>query len=97
MVAHSKNLYEVLSNIQHVAVTCGFWFDKNMRSYLYLTLHYINKDCLFSHILFFNVFGGRHNNVNIAEATERELKLYNIFEKCTTITCDGASSIKKRF
>ena len=97
MVAHSKNLYEVLSNVQHVAVTCDFWSDKNMRSYLCLTVHYINKGRLFSNVLSFNVFEGRHDNVNIVEAITRELKRYNIFEKCTTITCDGASNIKKSF
>ena len=97
MITHSKHLYHLLSNIPHVAVTCDFWSDKKMRSYLCLTVHYIDKSRPISKVLSFNAFDGSHDNVNIAEAITNELKRYNVFEKCVTITCDGGSNIKKSF
>ena len=92
-----NTLIDELRAVESLAVTCDFWSDKRMKSYLCLTGHYLIGNRLKSTTLAFNVFDERHTSENIAQAIEFELKRLKAYDKASTITCDGASNMKKAF
>ena len=92
---HSKQLISELQSVESIAATCDFWSDKKNKSYLCITGHYVVGNHLKSTVLAFNVFDERHTGENIAETIEYELRRLKIYEKINTITCDGASNMKK--
>ena len=61
----------------------GHWHDNNM--------------VLKSMVLLFTPYTDRHTAENISSRLEQHLKNLNIFDKTTTITCDGASNMKASF
>ena len=93
---HSKLLKTTLEKIDSLALTADFWADKKQNSYLCLTGHFVNeKYDLDSTILSFKVFEGQHTGERIGNRIEAELKHLQVYEKTTTITCDGASNMRK--
>ena len=50
-----------------------------------------------SKVLIFVPYIDRHTSDNISNGLEQHLKRLNIFDKTTTITCDGASNMKASF
>ena len=95
---HSKLLKTTLQKIDSLALTVDFWADKKQNSYLCLTGHFVNeKYDLHSKILAFTVFEGQHTGERIGYRIEAELKHLQVYEKTTTITCDGASNMLKSF
>jgi hypothetical protein len=52
---------------------------------------------LHSNVLTFTVFEGQHTGERIGYRIEAELKRLQVYEKTTTITCDGASNMRKSF
>ena len=89
-------LAKQLLKVNAVSVTCDFWSDKRLYSYICLTGHFFaSKDKFISKILSFSWFYERHTSVNISMFIKKELKDLNMYEKTLSITTDGASSILK--
>jgi hypothetical protein len=96
--AHKGLLKKRLSTVRWLGVTCDFWSDKRLFSYLCLTGHYLtsNFDCV-STIIGFSCFPLRHYANNISKTIQEKLKELNVYEKTITITSDGASNMVKMF
>ena len=79
-------------------MTCDFWSDKRLFSYICLTGHYLtsNFDCV-STIIGFSYFPLRHYATNISKTIQESLKELDVHEKTITITSDGASNMVKMF
>ena len=91
----------MLNNLQgadFVVVTTDFWVDRSSRFYLCMTGHWYDENMdMNSRVLVFTHFAERHTSGNISCELENQLKRLNIFDKTTTITCDGASNMKVFF
>jgi hypothetical protein len=87
-----------LNDAPFVAVTTDFWCDRSSRSYLCITGHWFSDDMnIQSKILADVPYQERHTSENIASQLQEHLKRLKIFDKTTTITCDGASNMKASF
>jgi hypothetical protein len=96
--SHTKLLLNELKNIDTLAVTTDLWSDKKLNSYMCLTGHFINTNSkLSSKVLSFTIFNERHTGEQISYTIKKELKRLQVYEKTCTITCDGASNIRKSF
>lgn len=95
---HTKRLLNQLNEANFIAITTDFWCDRSAKSYLCMTGHWYNKDMILkSKVLVFEPYSDRHTSENISSELEQRLKQLKIFEKTTTITCDGASNMKASF
>ncbi|CAF1422954.1 unnamed protein product [Adineta ricciae] len=95
---HKRRLINRLSTVSWIAMTCDFWSDKRLYSYLCITGHYITSNFEpKSEVLAFSSFEQRHYSTNIAHTLQEKLKELNILEKTTTITTDGAANMVKTF
>ncbi|CAF2018070.1 unnamed protein product, partial [Rotaria magnacalcarata] len=95
---HTDILVAELKQIDTLAVTTDLWSDRKMNSYMCLTGHYINPDSkLASKVLSFTAFPKRHTSGKISYTIKKELKRLQVYDKTHTITCDGASNIRKSF
>lgn len=93
---HKLLLIKELTTIQSLGITCDFWSDKRLQSYMCLTGHYISPNNQFiSTILSFTSFHQRHFSSNISMIIKNELKELNIFEKTRSVTTDGAANMLK--
>lgn len=92
---HKSILIKQLSKVNSIAVTCDFWSDKRLFSYLCLTGHFMIKNKLMSKILSFSSFHHNHTSRNISMIIKKELKELNIFEKIRSLTTDGASNMRQ--
>lgn len=87
-----------LNDANFVAITTDFWSDKSSRSYLCMTGHWYSDNMVVkSKVLVFTPYFDRHTSEKISSELEFQLKQLKIFDKTTTITCDGASNIKAAF
>jgi hypothetical protein len=87
-----------LSAVPWIAVTCDFWSDKRLYSYICLTGHYTTSNFnSVSKIIAFSCFSQRHYATNISIAVQEKLKELNVYDKTTTITSDGAANMIKMF
>jgi hypothetical protein len=85
-----------LSNIHSLDITCDFWADKRLHSYMCLIGHYMSSNNQFiSKLLAFTWFQHRHFSSNISMIIKKELKELNISEKIRSITTDGAANMLK--
>ena len=87
-------MIDTLSKISFIAVTTDFWSDKKQDSFLVLTGHYVD-DKFFQQttVLRFSTFAKRHYSPLIGQEIEKQLHELKIFDKVTTITCDGAPNM----
>jgi len=93
---HKSILIKKLSKVNSIGITCDFWNDKRLYSYMCLTGHFItSKRKFISKILCFSWFHHRHTSTNISMIIKKELKELNIFEKTRSITTDGAANMLK--
>lgn len=87
-----------LSTVPCISMTCDFWSDKRLYSYLCITGHYVTSNFESnSTVIAFSTFEQRHYSTNIARAIHEKLKELNVLEKVTTITTDGAANMVKTF
>ncbi|CAF1384341.1 unnamed protein product [Didymodactylos carnosus] len=94
----TQKLKQQLRSVDFLGVTSDFWSDARNVSYLVLTGHYVDKKFrLKNTIISFSSFSERHFGYNIAQAIENQLRQLVVYEKTRTITCDGASNVKKSF
>ena len=95
---HTKKLMTQLNDAYFIAITTDFWCDWSAKSYLCMTGHWYNNDMILkSKVLVFTPYVDRHTSENISSELQQRLTQLKIFEKTTTITCDGASNIKASF
>ena len=95
---HTQILSSELEYVDSLAVTTDLWSDKRLNSYMCLTGHFLNSDSkLSSKVLSFTVFRERHTGDQISNTIKKELKRLQVYEKTHTITCDGASNMRKAF
>ena len=95
---HSHLLLTQLKSVDSLAVTTDLWSDRKLNSYMCLTGHFLNGDSkLTSTVLSFKAFHERHTGEQIGYTIKKELKRLQVYEKTNTITCDGASNMRKSF
>ncbi|CAF3271287.1 unnamed protein product [Rotaria sp. Silwood2] len=93
-VVYFKSMIDSLSNISYIAITTDFWSDKKQNSYLVLTGHYVDDQFIQkTTVLKFSTFSKRHYSPVIGREIEKQLTELGIFDKVTTITCDGAPNM----
>ncbi|CAF1498789.1 unnamed protein product [Adineta ricciae] len=89
---------EELKSVDTLSVTTDLWSDRQLNSYLCLTGHYLNSQSkLDAQVLSFSTFAERHTSEAISRTIKTELKRLQVYEKVHTITCDGASNVRKSF
>lgn len=88
-----------LSTMKFVNATLDIWSDRQMRSYLGVTCHYISVDkfTLCSSLLCCTRFGGSHTGDRIASEIESLLDVYGIKQKVDYFITDNAANMKKAF
>ena len=83
---------ELLKEVPCVSVTADIWTDRNMHSFLGVTVHFFatnpktNQFGLQSVLLTCQHFLGRHTGINIGLAFEDCLDAYNIMDKASILT-----------
>ena len=87
-----------LNDANFIAISTDFGCDRSAKSYLCMNRRWYNNDMVMkSKVLVFAPFYDRHTSENISNELEQPLKQLKIFEKTTTITCDGARNMKASF
>ncbi|CAF5143260.1 unnamed protein product, partial [Rotaria magnacalcarata] len=82
----------------YLSITCDFWTNRQQKSFLVITGHYIDKDFNeHSKILKFITFEERHFSPLIAQEIEKQLISLGLYDKLVTITCDGAANMRDMF
>ena len=87
-----------LSKLPFISISTDFWSDIKGTSYVVLTGHFITDELdLNSTILRFSSFQTRHYSELIGLEIEKQLIELKLFDKVTSITCDGAPNMVKMF
>ena len=87
-----------LKNVKVVNLTIDLWSNRQMRSYLGITAHYITAEWKLEHIMLgCNRVHGRHTAENIVCWFEGVISDFNITEQVKHIVTDSASNMKKAF
>jgi hypothetical protein len=98
---HTKHFFSLinsLSKIPFISISTDFWTNIKGVSFLVLTGHYITDEFdLNSTILRFSSFHQRHFSDLIGIEIEKQLVELKLFDKVTSITCDGAPNMVKMF
>ena len=87
----------ILANVSNVCVTVDIWSNRQMRSYLGVTGHYIEEYTVRSVMLACKRFKGRHTADNIAAQYAEITTFFGIQDKVTHINTDNASNMVKAF
>jgi len=74
-------MWEELSKVTSVCVTIDLWTSRQMRSYLWITGHYIQDYRLVSAMLAHKLVKGRHTSANIYSSYADVLQAFNITNK----------------
>lgn len=91
---HHYNLKQQLLAVKSIAISCDFWTDKSMKSYICLTGHHGTHEFdTKSTILSFDAFFDRHFGVRIAKVVQEKLSKLGILHKLQSITSDGAGNM----
>ena len=87
-----------MKDVTSVYVTVDIWTNRQMRSFIGFTAHFVDNDFdLKSRLLCCEHFAERHTAVNIANGYEDVVMRYQIDGKVRRIISDNASSMKKAF
>jgi hypothetical protein len=76
-----NKMREELSKVANVCVTIDLWTSRKMRSYLWITGHYIQDYRLVSAMLAHKLVKGRHTSANIYSSYADVLQAFNITNK----------------
>ena len=91
---YTKALQDKMLSVKKVAVTCDFWSDRSLKSFLCITSHHVTYDFGYnSTILSFDAFYDRHFGVRIAKIMREKLIKFNLFNKVQSLTTDGAGNM----
>ena len=86
-----------LENIEQVCVTLDIWTNRDMRSYIGMTCHYIESFQLKSAMLACKHFRVGHAAELISEKYDEILTSFELCGKVEMIVTDNASNMKKAF
>ncbi|THH30687.1 hypothetical protein EUX98_g3511 [Antrodiella citrinella] len=94
---HLKLEDDVQNALGRVSFTCDVWSDKNIRGFMGVTLHFINKDerghlRLRARLGAFRFIKGTHTGVDLARQFVHILRELGILHKIGMLTMDNASS-----
>lgn len=95
-LVHQARLVERLQYIDSISLTCDFWSNRSSKSFFVLTGHFISKRFeLKRTVLDFSHFPEHHSADEIAHTLRSKLRKLNILDRIVSLTCDGASNLKK--
>ena len=81
-----------LAHLSHVYLTIDLWTNRNMRSFLGISVHFIDEDWkLNSFVLAADSFPGRHTAENIAQAYNNKIEKFKLTTKVTKVVSDNAA------
>ena len=87
-----------LACLSHVYLTIDLWTNRNMSSFLGITVHFIDATWkLCSFVLAADSFLEKHIACNIAKAYDDVIKKFKLTSKVTKVISDKASSMVKAF
>ncbi|CAF1543957.1 unnamed protein product [Adineta ricciae] len=95
---HRARLVERLRGVEWISITCDFWSNRLAQSFLVLTGHYLSSTFELNNVILdFVHFEQRHLAENIAGTIQSKLEKLGILNAVSSVTCDGASNMKKTF
>ena len=95
-LVHQARLVERLQHIDSISLTCDFWSNRSSKSFFVLTGHFIStRFKLKRTVLDFSHFPEHHSADEIAHTLRSKLRKLNIVDRTVSMTCDGASNLKK--
>jgi len=87
-----------LARLPHVYLTIDFWTNRNMASFLGITVHFIDVEWkLRTFVLAADSFLEKHTACNIAKSYDNVIEKFKLTSKVTKVVPDNASSIIKAF
>ena len=93
-----SSVLDKLKKTDTINLTIDLWSNRQMRSYLGITGHYISDDWnLKSVMLACNLVSGRHTGDNIMMWYDEIISDFGVREKVKHIITDSASNVKKAF
>ena len=92
-----KSLISQLSDCTEISMTIDIWTNRQMRSYIGITAHFIREWKLQNAMLVCKRFTGRHTADNIVAQYEEVINAFHIRGKITNIVTDNASNMIKAF
>ena len=93
---HQK-LSSLLSETQDLSLTVDIWSNRQMRSFIGITAHFIHDWKLQTAMLACKRFQGRHTADNIVAQYEETVNEFKISEKVTHVTSDNAANMVMAF
>ncbi|KAF8672559.1 Encoded by, partial [Rhizoctonia solani] len=93
-LSEKSNFIEKMKNAQGlISITSDLWSDINIRSFMAVTAHYINKDgFLAEHLIAFRLIHGSHTGANVGQCLFSVLEENGITKKLGFVTLDNASN-----
>ena len=90
-----KKVLDKISCIKNYSSTTDFWKSCQNRSYVAITIHYINSDyVLQSHFLETKEFTQSHTGANIADEIKSIMEEWSLsLDEVSAITTDNASNM----
>lgn len=93
-----KEIEEKLNGVSHVTLTVDAWTDRRTRSFLGVTVHYLDLNMEpHAHLIDFTRLTSPHTGQKIHQLTEEILERYNLNEKIFKIVTDNAASMIKAY
>lgn len=93
-----NKILKQLEGIESINLTLDLWSNRQMKSFLGVTGHFISKDWkMESMMLVCNHIRGRHTAENIVSWYDEITSEYDITDKIKHIVTDNASNVKKAF
>ena len=87
----------LLQKASHVSVTLDMWSNRQMKSFIGFTGHFVDDGTLRSVMLACKRFHGRHNADNIFQAYLELVTSFDISDKVSDIVTDSAANMLKAF
>ena len=97
MVQLQKSMCDAMSNASDISLTLDLWTNRQMRSYLGVTAHFINGFQFISCMLSCKRFKECHTAENIYSSYEGIVQLFGIERKVKHIVSDNASNMITAF
>ena len=92
-----KSLISQLSDCTKLSMTIDIWTNRQLRSYIGTTAHFIREWKLQNAMLVCKRFTGRHTADNIVAQYEEVINAFHIRGKITNIVTNNASNMIKAF
>ena len=94
----AEEMQRELACLPHVYLTNDLWTNRNMSSFLGITVHFIDAEWkLRSFILATDSFLERNAACNIAKAYDDVIERFKLTSKVAKVVSDNASSMVKAF